>query len=144
MQSGECTLELSLMTNGALQTYNTDAQVPDSAGTATAIFCGEKARDGVIGVNQNVVLGNCSTLAGNEIPSIIHHSIEAGKWTGVVSTARITHATPAAAYAHSPHRDWESIGDIDEADRVKCTDIAYQLIHNNTRIRVGQVVLDCT
>lgn len=123
---------------GLSKTYNTDAQVPDSAGTATAIFCGEKARDGVIGVNQNVVLGNCSTLTGNEIPSIIHHSIEAGKWTGVVSTARITHATPAAAYAHSPHRDWESIGDIDEADWGTCKDIAYQLIHNNNngRIRV--------
>jgi hypothetical protein len=28
--------------------------------------------------------------------------------TGVVTTARLTHATPAAAYAHSPTRKWES------------------------------------
>lgn len=31
-----------------------------------------------------------------------------GLSTGVVSTARITHATPAATYANSPERDWES------------------------------------
>ena len=26
---------------------------------------------------------------------------------GIVTTARLTHATPAALYAHSPHRYWE-------------------------------------
>jgi len=30
-----------------------------------------------------------------------------GKSTGVVTTARVTHATPAACYAHSPERNWE-------------------------------------
>jgi alkaline phosphatase len=122
-----------------LQTYNTDVQVPDSAGTATAIFSGEKARDGVIGVNQNVVFEDCNTLAGNELPSILHHSIAADKWTGVVTTARITHATPAATYAHSPCRDWEGIADVPADVQGRCQDIAYQLINNvnNTKIRVS-------
>jgi hypothetical protein len=31
-----------------------------------------------------------------------------GLATGVVTTTRITHATPAATYAHTPHRDWEA------------------------------------
>ena len=62
-----------------------------------------------------------------------------GKWAGIISTARITHATPAAAFAHSPDRDWETDGDIPEDDRDECLDIATQLIHNedNKDIRVG-------
>ena len=54
----------------------------------------------------------------------------AGLATGVVSTARITHATPAAMYAHTPNRDWES--DIDssaDAARPGCKDIADQLVN---------------
>lgn len=31
----------------------------------------------------------------------------AGKRTGFVTTTRVTHATPAALYAHTPHRFWE-------------------------------------
>ena len=27
--------------------------------------------------------------------------------SGIVTTARLTHATPAALYAHCPHRYWE-------------------------------------
>ena len=46
------------------------------------------------------------------------------KWTGIVTTARITHATPSAAFAHSPSRNWESSADGD------CVDIAAQLIEN--------------
>ena len=31
-----------------------------------------------------------------------------GRSTGIISTARVTHATPAACYAHTADRDWES------------------------------------
>ena len=49
--------------------------------------------------------------------------------TGTVSTARITHATPAANYAHSADRNWEDDGDLPpEAAELGCTDIASQLI----------------
>jgi alkaline phosphatase len=47
---------------------------------------------------------------------------EAGKDVGIVSTARITHATPAAVYAKTANRNWE-----DEAPE-GCVDIATQLI----------------
>jgi alkaline phosphatase len=49
--------------------------------------------------------------------------------TGIVSTARITHATPAATFAQTTERDWESDADISAAGRAAgCTDIAMQLV----------------
>lgn len=63
-----------------LQTYNVDFQVPDSAGTATAFMCGEKANLGVIGVNQHVTMGDCSTMREeNNITSILKWSLQEGK-----------------------------------------------------------------
>ena len=61
-----------------LQTYNTDQIVADSAGTATAFMCGEKAAAGVIGANQNTVYDNCSSQKGNEIQSVLHTAIQKG------------------------------------------------------------------
>jgi alkaline phosphatase len=49
-----------------------------------------------------------------------------GKATGVVTTTRITHATPAASYSHVADRDWEA-GAVEG-----CEDIAAQLIHGPT------------
>ncbi len=45
---------------------------------------------------------------------------------GVVSTARITHATPAACYAHTANRDRE--GDSDKPGGATVPDIAAQLV----------------
>lgn len=42
-----------------LQTYNTDKQVPDSAGTATAIFSGVKCRYKVIGLDTKASFNHC-------------------------------------------------------------------------------------
>jgi len=50
-----------------------------------------------------------------------------GKSVGIISTARITHATPAASYAVSVHRNWEDNTGVPEG----CTtqkDIAAQLV----------------
>jgi alkaline phosphatase len=66
-----------------------------------------------------------------------------GKWTGIVTTTRITHATPSPAYAHAANRRWECDADIpDDAYEPgeNCTDVAWQLIHGerNHEIRVKQ------
>ncbi|GFS07968.1 alkaline phosphatase, partial [Elysia marginata] len=58
-----------------------------------------------------------------------------GKSAGVVTTTRVTHATPAASYSHTPDRNWESDSLIPLAERA-CTDIASQLIYNNSDINV--------
>ncbi|KAL5012440.1 hypothetical protein ScPMuIL_010991 [Solemya velum] len=119
---------------GFSKTYNTDRQTPDSAGTATALMCGVKSRFGVLGVDQKAIAGNCESSKGAEVDSIVHWSHAEGKSTGLVTTARITHATPAGGYAHSPERDWE--GDQDVPEGADCKDIAYQLVHNNSFIKV--------
>jgi alkaline phosphatase len=115
---------------GLAKTYNDNFQTPDSAGTATAYFCGQKAGMGVIGVDSFTKLGECGTAKGHEISSIIEWAQKAGKATGLVTTTRITHATPAATYAHSPDRDWEYDDAVPKEDRQECKDIAKQLIEN--------------
>lgn len=111
------------------RTYNTDMQTPDSAGTMTAMATGAKSRAGVIGVGQARPRGDCSDLAGNALLSIRDLAESAGMATGIVTTTRITHATPAATYAHSPDRNWE--GDVHlpaDALEAGCRDIASQLV----------------
>lgn len=108
------------------KTYNTDAQTADSAGTMTAMITGVKTRSGVISVNQTVARGDANGTPGNELVTLLEKAEIAGKSTGIVSTARITHATPACAYAHVPDRGWENDAFLPEGSPVQ--DIAAQLI----------------
>lgn len=111
------------------KTYNVDAQTPDSAGTMTAMMSGIKTDVGVIGVDEDIERGNCSTVSGNEVVTALELAELKGLSTGIVSTARITHATPAAAYAKSADRNWEDNSDMpEEAIAQGCEDIASQLI----------------
>lgn len=114
------------------KTYSANQQTSNSAPTMTAIITGVKTDEGVLSVNQQVVHGDYLTVKGNETLTLLESAEQKGKSTGVVSTARITHATPAACYAHTPDRDWESDGDIfkssKEASGAKFPDIARQLV----------------
>tara|TARA_R110002049_G_scaffold130406_10_gene288756 strand:+ start:2056 stop:3639 length:1584 start_codon:yes stop_codon:yes gene_type:complete len=113
-----------------VKTYNVDAQTPDSAGTMTAMMSGLKTDVGVIGVDEDIERGDCSTLAGNEVATYLELAEINGMSTGVISTARITHATPAATYAKSPDRNWEDVSDMpQDAVDAGCEDIASQLIN---------------
>ena len=94
------------------KTYNVDAQTPDSAGTMTAMMTGVKTDIGVIGVDEHAKRGDCASTFGHELVTALDLAEIAGKSTGVVSTARITHATPAATYARSADRNWEDISDM--------------------------------
>jgi len=91
-----------------VKTYNTNAQTPDSAGTATAILTGVKTKSGVIGVDEDVVRGDCATLTGNAVTPLPRIMSDMGKETGIVTTTRITHATPAAGYANTVERNFEA------------------------------------
>jgi alkaline phosphatase len=111
------------------KTYVLDQQVGESAGTATAILTGSKTNAGVVGVNHLAVRGNCASSIGNNSRSALEYAESAGMSTGIVTTTRLTHATPAAAYAHSPSRNWESdLALSEEALQNGCKDIAAQLI----------------
>ncbi|WP_343563440.1 alkaline phosphatase [Kiloniella sp. b19] len=109
-----------------VKTYNTNAQTPDSAGTGTAMHSGVKTKAGVVGVDETLNRGDCSAVASARVDSIAEILSGQGKAVGVVSTARLTHATPASAYAHAADRNFEDDSKLPE----DCTtpDIASQLI----------------
>lgn len=111
------------------KTYNTNQQTSDSAGTATAMMAGIKTRAGVIGLNQYADRANCQSSVDTAVPSLMQQAAERGLATGFVTTTRVTHATPAATYAHTPERDWENDSVLPvEAVQYGCKDIALQLI----------------
>ncbi|WP_019959937.1 alkaline phosphatase [Woodsholea maritima] len=117
--------------NATIKTYSDNGQVPDSAATATALMTGVKSHNGSISVYARNWLETCAADAA--LPrTILERAEDTGKSTGVISTARITHATPATTFAHVPHRDWENDAALpaDAAD-AGCRDIARQLIEFN-------------
>lgn len=123
---------------GLSRTYSVNKQVSDSAATATAYLCGVKSNYYTIGINGAATLGNCQSSKGNEVRSVLEDFYDAGKATGVVTTTRINHATPAATYAHSAHRKWYYDGDLtDEAKENGCKDIAHQFFDQSHKITVS-------
>lgn len=69
--------------------------VTDSAAAATAIACGEKTLNGIIGMKAN---------RKTKLKSIAYIAKEKGKKVAIISTAPLDHATPAAFYANQPSR----------------------------------------
>lgn len=121
-----------------VKTYNTNAQVPDSAGTATAMHSGEKTKIGVVGVGAGVTRGDCASGLANPLQLLGEQVKGRGMALGIVSTARITHATPASVYARSADRNWEADAAIPEDQRGKgCEDIASQLIASGFDVALG-------
>jgi alkaline phosphatase len=111
------------------KTYNTNQQVPDSAGTATAMLTGTKTRAGMISVEPSVARGDAAGAVGHELTTLFERAEARGLATGVVTTTRVTHATPATAYAHSPERNWEVDALLPAAARAAgFPDIARQLL----------------
>jgi len=111
------------------RTYNTDMQTPDSAGTMSAIMTGIKTRMGLIAVGPSAPRRDCAAGLAAPAATLLELAEAAGLSTGVVSTARLTHATPAATYAHSPERSWESDADLPAAASAQgCRDIARQFV----------------
>lgn len=111
------------------KTYTTDHQVPDSAGTMSAMVTGVKTKSGVLSVSDAVERGNCASALDAVAPTLGEYAEQAGMSVGVVSTAAITHATPGAVYAHSADRGWSSDARMpEEAKAQGCVDIARQLI----------------
>ncbi len=114
---------------GFSKTYNVDAQTPDSAGTMTAMITGVKTNAGLIGVSERTRRGDCASSKSNDLTSALELAALAGMATGIVTTTRVTHATPAATYAKSADRGWEADSLMPaQARRDGCEDIAAQLI----------------
>ncbi len=109
-------------------TASANQQTSDSAPTATAMVAGIKTNDGAISVDQTINRNEPSAdvTAAKSVKTILEQAEEKGLSTGIVSTARITHATPAVNYAHIGNRDWENNTNLPAGATVK--DIAAQLI----------------
>ena len=111
------------------KTYTHDSQVADSAPTAVAMTTGVKSYNGTLGVTQAASIKDCASAKTSGTTSLWEIAEDAGMATGVISTARITHATPAATYAETTERDWESDKDVSDAGKAAgCVDIASQLL----------------
>ncbi|MBN2650850.1 MAG: alkaline phosphatase [Spirochaetales bacterium] len=88
---------------GVITSHSADTFVTDSAAGGTALATGYKTNNGVIGKDAN----------GNNVRNIFDAAKERGWKTGIVTTTRLTHATPASFYAHNIHRDNENEMAID-------------------------------
>lgn len=68
-----------------LQTYNVDRQVPDSAGTATALFSGVKGNYYTVGLDSHGIFNVCSPEAEEKakVSTLLDWAISAGKSTGM-------------------------------------------------------------
>jgi alkaline phosphatase len=106
-----------------IKTFSKDAQTTDSAPSMAAYMTGVKMNNEVISMSADTVawspagvaLGSrasntSNTVANNGTPAttILEQAIAKGKATGVVTTARLTHATPATTYAHICNRNAEN------------------------------------
>lgn len=79
---------------GFSKTNSADNYVTDSAAGGTALACGKKTRNGMIGMSADSVA----------IPSLLALSDKAGLATGLIATVSVVHATPASFIAHVPNR----------------------------------------
>jgi len=79
---------------GIQSTHAADKYVTDSGAAATAMACGEKANFYSVGVDT----------AGNPLTSIVEIAEVNQLSTGLITTSEITHATPAAFFAHQTDR----------------------------------------
>ncbi|XP_067014439.1 alkaline phosphatase 4 [Anabrus simplex] len=120
-------------TVGLAKTYSTDHMVPDSAATATAFLSGVKTRQKMLGLDGRAARGQCDPELNKvaKLTTLADWAQAAGKHTGVVTTARITHATPGALYANINHRDWECDNEISNHSVGCVADIARQLVEQS-------------
>ncbi len=77
-----------------IKTYSANNRVTDSAAAGTALATGSKTGNHYIGV----------TIEGDTLYSILTRAERRGMQTAEVVTCALTHATPAAFYAHVPNR----------------------------------------
>lgn len=113
-----------------IKTYAFNQMVADSAGTASAMNTGVKTRAGVVSIGPEANRRSCEGALAYPLRTLGELAEQQGKATGIVTTARITHATPAAVYAHSAERYWESDRYMAKPDwELGCRDIAFQLTH---------------
>ena len=125
-EEGALTMD-TLPETAFIKTYSADAQVTDSAPSMAAYMTGVKMNNEVLSMTAETSAFDKTTFAsyvgsgatagdstcpttgnGSSVPTLLEIAKTAGLATGVVTTTRITHATPASTYGHLCHRDGEN------------------------------------
>jgi alkaline phosphatase len=117
-EEGELTLD-TLPESAFVKTFSNDAQVTDSAASMSAYMTGMKANNGVIAMstdtlakapgldaNGRKLVSRCDN--GKPAATLAELAKQRGMAAGVVTTTRVTDATPAATYAHVCRRELET------------------------------------
>ena len=107
--SGQSHLKLAMNqmpVAGINTTYSSDSLVTDSAAAGTALATGYKTNNGIISELPD----------GRVVKSLMEVAEEQGWATGIVTTTRLTHATPAVFASHNISRDAENEIAADMAD----------------------------
>ncbi len=99
---------------GVSHTHSLSSHVTDSSASATALASGYLIVNGEVGMHPD----------GTPTKLIVEYAEEQGKWTGLVATCRITHATPASMVAHLKSRGSED-------------DIAVQIAQSEVDVILG-------
>jgi len=120
-EDGELTMD-TLPETAFVRTYSNNAQVTDSAPSMAAYMTGVKMNNEVISMTPETAAFDpatgrdylsgtdsaCPATNGRAVATLLELAKAAGWGTGAVTTTRITHATPAATFAHVCHRDAEN------------------------------------
>jgi alkaline phosphatase len=119
-EDGELTID-TFPETAFIKTYSNDAQVTDSAPSMAAYMTGVKMNNEVISMTPETkafdekgasyLKGSdsiCPSTNGKAVTTLLEIAKSKGIATGVVTTTRVTHATPAATYSHICHRDAEN------------------------------------
>jgi alkaline phosphatase len=78
-----------------VRTASSNAMVTDSAASMTAMVTGAKVPNGVLSLDVG---------SGRPLKTLLEEAEARGLSTGIVTTTTLTHATPAALYAHVENR----------------------------------------
>lgn len=108
------TLTLDGIEVGSIRTHASDSLITDSAASATAYSTGVKTFNGAIGVDDERL----------PLATVLQAARQRGLATGVVTTTRVTHASPGSFVAHVPSRSMEN-------------EIAEQLLQTRPDLAIG-------
>ena len=116
-EAGQLTME-TLDHTARIKTFSHDAQTTDSAPSMSAYMTGVKMNNEVISMSSDTVaesprkdangnsgLSGCASSNGQPVSTLLELAKAKGKAVGAITTTELTHATPAATYAHICHRD---------------------------------------
>ncbi|MFI3239100.1 MAG: alkaline phosphatase [Bacteroidales bacterium] len=115
VESGYDSISFDRAENIALiKTYSSNNRVTDSAAAGTALACGEKTNNGMLGLTAD--MDTCISMSAKASAK--------GKATGLVVSCTVQHATPAAFYAHVESRNSYEL-------------IAEQLVNSTIDLAIG-------